>query len=76
METASGVVYAPGVANRSADWLAQAQRGLDQVAGSRRAAQPEWACFATQLAAEKAVQALHLSRGRVGFRTGRRSAAW
>jgi HEPN domain-containing protein len=63
METAGCVVYAAGVADRSADWLAQAERDLDQAVDSRRAARHEWACFAAQQAAEKAVKALHLSRG-------------
>jgi HEPN domain-containing protein len=63
METAGGVVYPAGVADRSADWLAQAERDLEQAVDSQRAARHEWACFAAQQAAEKAVKALHLSRG-------------
>jgi HEPN domain-containing protein len=53
----------PPVADRSADWLAQAERDLDQAVDSQRAARHEWACFAAQQAAEKAVKALHLRRG-------------
>ena len=49
--------------NRSHDWLAQAERDLEQAEISRRAGQHEWACFASQQAAEKAVKALHLSSG-------------
>jgi HEPN domain-containing protein len=49
--------------NRARDWLAQAQRDLEQAEDSRRAARHEWACFAAQQAAEKAVKALHLHRG-------------
>ncbi len=49
--------------NRARDWLAQAERDLDQAEDSRRAGRHEWACFAAQQAAEKAVKALHLSLG-------------
>jgi HEPN domain-containing protein len=51
------------VANRALDWLSQAQRDLDQAEDSRRAGRHEWACFAAQQAAEKAVKALHLHLG-------------
>ena len=51
------------MANRSRDWLNQALRDLDQAADSRRAGRHEWACFAAQQAAEKAVKALHLHLG-------------
>jgi len=46
--------------NRGRDWLHQALRDLDQAEDSRRAGRHEWACFAAQQAAEKAVKALHL----------------
>jgi HEPN domain-containing protein len=49
--------------NRARDWLAQAQRDLEQAEDSRRAGRHEWACFACHQAAEKAVKALHLSLG-------------
>ena len=49
--------------NRSHDWLAQAEHDLEQAEISRRAGRHEWACFASQQAAEKAVKALHLSGG-------------
>ena len=49
--------------NRSRDWLVQAERDLEQASDSRDAARHEWACFAAQQAAEKAVKALHLSVG-------------
>jgi len=49
--------------DRSGDWLAQALRDLDQAGDSRTAGRHEWACFAAHQAAEKAVKALHLSRG-------------
>ena len=51
------------MANRAADWLKQAQRDLEQAEDSRRAGRHEWACFAAQQAAEKALKALHLHLG-------------
>lgn len=49
--------------NRARDWLNQAARDLEQAEDSRRAGRYEWACFAAQQAAEKAVKALHLHLG-------------
>lgn len=49
--------------NRARDWMNQACRDLEQAEDSRRAGRHEWACFAAQQAAEKAVKALHLSLG-------------
>ena len=49
--------------NRALDWLTQAKRDLEQALDSRRAERHEWACFAAQQAAEKAVKALHLHLG-------------
>lgn len=49
--------------NRAADWLAQAERDLEQARSSQAEGRHEWACFAAQQAAEKAVKALHLSLG-------------
>ena len=49
--------------NRAHDWLNQALRDLEQAEDSRRAERHEWACFAAQQAAEKAVKALHLHLG-------------
>ncbi len=51
------------MANRARDWLSQAVRDLDQARSSRSEGRHEWACFAAQQAAEKAVKALHLSLG-------------
>ena len=51
------------MANRDEDWLSQATRDLEQAEDSRRAERHEWACFAAQQAAEKAVKALHLHIG-------------
>lgn len=49
--------------NRSRDWLNQALKDLAHAEDSLRAGRHEWACFAAQQAAEKAVKALHLSLG-------------
>lgn len=49
--------------NRAQDWLNQADRDLEQAKDSRVAERHEWACFAGQQAAEKAVKALHLHLG-------------
>ena len=51
------------MSNRARDWFAQAERDLEQARDSERAGRHEWACFAAQQAAEKAVKALHLSKG-------------
>jgi len=44
--------------DRSADWLNQAERDLRQAEASMRDGFYEWACFASQQAAEKAVKGL------------------
>lgn len=49
--------------NRARDWLNQALRDLEQAEDSRRAGRHEWACFAAQQGAKKAVKALHLHLG-------------
>lgn len=51
------------MANRAADWFAQAERDLEQARDCQRAERHEWACFAAQQCAEKAVKALHLAKG-------------
>ena len=48
--------------NRAKDWLAQAEHDLEQSEASRRDGRHEWACFAAQQAAEKAVKAVHAHR--------------
>ena len=55
------------MADRSADWLAQAVRDLEQARSSRAEQRHEWACFAAQQSAEKAVKALHLAKGQEGW---------
>lgn len=49
--------------NRAPDWFAQAERDLQQAESSRVDERHEWACFAAQQSAEKAVKALHLALG-------------
>ena len=49
--------------NRAVDWFRQAERDLEQAVASSRDGLHEWACFAAQQAAEKAVKALHLAKG-------------
>jgi HEPN domain-containing protein len=51
------------VTNRAPDWLAQARRDLEQAESSRADGRHEWACFAAQQSAEKAIKALHLALG-------------
>lgn len=43
---------------RSKDWMRQAEADLRHAVNSHRAGDFEWACFAAQHAAEKAVKAL------------------
>ncbi len=49
--------------NRSKDWFLQAERDLNQAEASKTEGRHEWACFAAQQSAEKAVKALHLELG-------------
>lgn len=51
------------VMRRYSDWLRQAQRDLEHAHRSTEAGDYEWACFAAQQAAEKALKALHLALG-------------
>ena len=51
------------MANRDRDWFDQALRDLEQAEDSLSAGRHEWACFAAQQSAEKAVKALHLHLG-------------
>jgi HEPN domain-containing protein len=48
------------MANRSRDWLLQAEHDLEHAAASATSGRFDWACFAAHQAAEKAVKALHL----------------
>ncbi len=49
--------------NRALDWLKQADYDLELAHLAAGAGRHEWACFAAQQAAEKAVKAVHLSLG-------------
>lgn len=49
--------------NRAYDWLNQALKDLKHAEESQNSDSHEWACFAAQQAAEKAVKALHLFIG-------------
>ena len=49
--------------SRARDWLRQALRDLEHAKRSLEAGDYEWACFAAQQAAEKAVKALHQALG-------------
>lgn len=51
------------MANRARDWLDQAERDLEVAERNRAEGYHEWACFAAQQAAEKAVKAMHQVRG-------------
>ena len=46
------------MADRSADWIAQAERDLDAARAQTTAGFYEWACFISQQAGEKAVKAV------------------
>jgi HEPN domain-containing protein len=47
------------MASREQDWFKQAEKDLELAKISQDAGHHEWACFAAQQAAEKAVKALH-----------------
>ena len=51
------------MADRSLDWFKQTNRDLEHATEAAQNRKYEWACFAAQQAAEKAVKALHLSLG-------------
>jgi HEPN domain-containing protein len=49
--------------NRAADWLTQARRDLELARHAEEGEFHEWACFAAQQAAEKALKALVAALG-------------
>ncbi len=51
------------MAERSKDWMAQAERDLEHAKVSLEAGHFEWACFAAHQAAEKAIKALYEALG-------------
>jgi len=54
-----GYIDGGRVVSRAADWLRQALRDLEHAKRSVELGDYEWACFAAQQAAEKAVKALY-----------------
>jgi len=55
--------YPVPMSGRATDWLKQAEADLAMARDAVKDGHNEWACFAAQQAAEKAVKALHLSLG-------------
>jgi len=55
------------MAERSRDWMDQAHRDLEHARTSIESGHFEWACFAAQQAAEKAVKAVHERLGGVAW---------
>lgn len=53
--------------NRSRDWMEQAKSDLEHARKSITVGDYDWACFAAQQAAEKAVKALHMGRGNIAW---------
>jgi HEPN domain-containing protein len=51
------------MSNRYADWFRQAEADLRHAGNARESRDYEWACFAAQQAAEKALKALIQKRG-------------
>lgn len=51
------------MAERSADWMAQARRDLEAARWQAEGGYFEWACFAAQQAAAKAVKAVYRALG-------------
>lgn len=51
------------MANRAKDWVGQGEHDLELAALARDGGRHEWACFASQQGAEKAVKGLHLHLG-------------
>lgn len=51
------------MANRALDWLQQAQHDLEHARHAGEAGDHDWACFAAQQAAEKALQGVFLGLG-------------
>ena len=55
--------YDTSMPNRAQDWFLQAEHDLRHARRAREGGDHDWACFAAQQAAEKAVKALHQARG-------------
>ncbi len=52
---------------RSTDWMAQAERDIAMARKAAEAGFPEWACFISQQAAEKALKAVYQKKGKVAW---------
>jgi HEPN domain-containing protein len=52
---------------RTEDWLRQAEKDLRHAENSLQSGDYEWACFAAQQSAEKALKALYQSLGKDAF---------
>jgi len=63
LDSFSTLVMADQPLTRAQDWLTQAQRDLAQARESQAVGRHEWACFAAQQAAEKAVAAACVAQG-------------
>ena len=59
----SGFNEENSMANRARDWFNQAEHDLQHAQDSQAKGSHEWACFAAQQSAEKAVKGLHLFLG-------------
>lgn len=57
--------YNEGAMNRAGDWMEQAKADLQHARHSILSGDFEWACFAAQQAAEKALKAVHLRQGAI-----------
>jgi len=55
------------MANRARDWLKQAAGDLQHSRNASKAGDYDWACFAAQQSAEKAVKGLMLANGGEGW---------
>lgn len=57
------VRYDADMAERSMDWLRQAERDIETATLARDGGHHEWCCFICQQSAEKSAKALHLRLG-------------
>lgn len=67
MPSASTRPYTSPMPSRQSDWYRQAEADLRHARNARESGDYEWACFAAQQAAEKAVKALIQSLGGEGW---------
>jgi len=70
MELYKGLIYYKEIfkmkrdmPRRTEDWLRQAEKDLRHAKNSLQSGDYEWACFAAQQSAEKALKALYQSGG-------------